>query len=184
MAKKINYRKLAFEFISISFAVLAALIVNQCRENHNSEKLSNKALSFIELEMEDNKNVLTKFLGSHQKLSTKIDSILSLETLPTETENYDVELTILSASAWEMAEFTKALYNKNLTDINNITKVYNLQDYYQTIVKEYILKNSLKASSAENNIENLKNNQQFLNTIIPLEEDLIKFYTLLIENSF
>jgi len=40
---KINFSRLLFEFISISFAVLIALFVNQWREGHNNQNIADKA---------------------------------------------------------------------------------------------------------------------------------------------
>jgi len=36
--KRLNIQRLIFEFISVSFAVLIALLVNQWREDHNNAK--------------------------------------------------------------------------------------------------------------------------------------------------
>ena len=62
-----------------------------------------------------------------------------------------------------------------------MAKVYNLQLYYESIIKQFILKNSYNYQS-DQDLEFLRNNKQFLETIIPLEEDLHNYYNLLLKN--
>ena len=52
--KKLNTRRLIFEFISVTFAVLFALFVSQWRENYNNDKLAEKAVLNIGIELEKN----------------------------------------------------------------------------------------------------------------------------------
>ena len=62
--KKLNIQRLIFEFISVSFAVLIALLVNQWREDHNNGKLAEKAIYNIKQELQENKiefNCITIF---------------------------------------------------------------------------------------------------------------------------
>ena len=81
-----------------------------------------------------------------------------------------------------MAEITNAIFYLDFDDANKMAKVYNLQSYYESILKQYILKNSYSYQS-DQDLEFLRNNKQFLETIIPLEEDLQNYFNLLLKNA-
>jgi len=74
-----------------------------------------------------------------------------------------------------MAEITNAIYYLNFEDVNDLAKVYDLQSYYESIVRHYILNSSI-VYQPKTSIIKLKNNKQFLETIIPLEESLKIYY--------
>ncbi|RLD21505.1 MAG: hypothetical protein DRI54_09110, partial [Bacteroidetes bacterium] len=80
-----------------------------------------------------------------------------------------------------MAEITNAIFYLDFDDANKMAKVYNLQSYYESIIKQFILKNSYSYQS-DQDLEFLRNNKQFLETIIPLEEDLQNYFNLLLKN--
>ena len=181
--KRLNFQRLAFEFISVSFAVLIALLVNQWREDHNNGKLAEKAIYNIRQELQENKEVMDILIPSHKSILSHIDSIIGRK------ENYNstvdsiisIDVALISSSAWEMAEITNAIFYLNFDDANKMAKVYNLQSYYESIIKQFILKNSFSYQS-DQDLEFLRNNKQFLETIIPLEEDLQNYFNLLLKN--
>jgi len=181
--KRLNFQRLAFEFISVSFAVLIALLVNQWREDHNNGKLAEKAIYNIRQELQENKEVMDILIPSHKSILSHIDSIIGRK------ENYNstvdsiisIDVALISSSAWEMAEITNAIFYLNFDDANKMAKVYNLQSYYESIIKQFILKNSYSYHS-DQDLEFLRNNKQFLETIIPLEEDLQNYFNLLLKN--
>lgn len=179
--KKINYSRLIFEFVSVSFAVLFALFVNQWRENYNNKKLANKAVINIKHELNDNIKVLNDFIPQHQSSLKRLDSIISLNENSASLINSPVslDLTILSSSAWEMAKITNAIYHLNFDGVNNLAKVYALQAYYESIVKQYLIKTAT-VSQENPNMSVLKDNKQFLETIIPIEEDLNTYLTIML----
>lgn len=85
----------------------------------------------------------------------------------------------MSSSAWEMSEITNAIYYLDFEDLNDLAKVYDLQSYYELIVKHYILNSSI-VYEPKTSVIRLKNNKQFLETIIPIEEDLQIYYDLML----
>ena len=181
--KRLNIQRLIFEFISVSFAVLIALLVNQWREDHNNGKLAEKAIFNIKQELHENKDAMDILIPSHKSILSQIDSIIGRKekNISTVDSNISIDVTLISSSAWEMAEITNAIFYLDFDDANKMAKVYNLQSYYESIIKQFILKNSYSYQS-DQDLEFLRNNKQFLETIIPLEEDLQNYFNLLLKN--
>jgi len=182
-SKKLNLQRLIFEFLSVSFAVLIALLVNQWREDYNNNKLAEKAIYNIKQEIKENKDVMDILIPSHKSILSNIDSIIVRKEKYNSIvdSNISINVTLISSSAWEMAEITNAIFYLDFDDANKMAKVYKLQSYYESIIKQFILKNSYSYQSNQD-LEFLKNNKQFLETIIPMEEDLQKYFNLLLKN--
>lgn len=172
-SKRINFSKLIFEFMSVSFAVLIALFVNQWREDYNNGKLAEKAIYNIQEELKENKGLMVQFIPHHKSVLSDIDSlILIAEKNNTYADSINsIEVTLISSSVWEMAQITKAIFYIDFDDVNNLAKVYNLQSYYESIVEQYILTNSYNYQDNAD-LESLKMTKRFLETIIPMEEIL------------
>lgn len=181
--KRLNIQRLISEFISVSFAVLIALLVNQWREDHNNGKLAEKAIYNIQQELQENKDVMAILIPSHKSILSQIDSIIERkENCNSSVDSIIlIDVTLISSSAWEMAEITNAIFYLDFDDANKMAKVYNLQSYYESIIKQYILNSSFSYQS-DQDLEFLRNNKQFLETIIPLEEDLQNYFNLLLKN--
>lgn len=181
--KRLNIQRLIFEFISVSFAVLIALLVNQWREDHNNSELAEKAIYNIKQELQENKDVMDILIPSHKSILSHIDSIIRRKekNISTMDSNISIDVTLISSSAWEMAEITNAIFYLDFDDANKMAKVYNLQSYYESIIKQFILKNSYTYQS-DQDLEFLRNNKQFLESIIPLEENLQNYFNLLLKN--
>jgi len=179
--KKIRFSKLLFEFISVSFAVLLALFVNQWREDRNNNKLAEQAVQNIKEEFIENKEMMSELIPNHKLLLSQLNEFSEIEGNETSIKKSieTLDITLINSSAWEMAKVTNVVFYINFDDVNNLAKVYNLQSYYESIVKQYILSNAIKyqKNDAVNQLENTK---QFLNTIILLEEDLQKYYDLML----
>ena len=122
-------------------------------------------------------------IPSHKSTLSHIDSIIGREekNISTVDSNILIDVTLISSSAWEMAEITNAIFYLDFDDANKMAKVYNLQSYYESIIKQFILKNSFSYQS-DQDLEFLRNNKQFLETIIPLEENLQNYFNLLLKN--
>ena len=181
--KRFNIKRLISEFISVSFAVLIALLVNQWREDHNNGKLAEKAIYNIRQELKENKDAMTILIPSHKSVLSQIDSIIGRKekNISAVDSNISIDVTLISSSAWEMAEITNAIFYLDFNDANKMAEVYNLQSYYESIIKHFILKNAYSYQS-DQDLEFLRNNKQFLETIIPLEEDLRNYFNLLLKN--
>jgi len=180
--KKLDFSRLIFEFISVSFAVLFALFVNQWREDHNNKNIAEKAVFNIKEELKENKEIMVLAIPDHKNMLSEIDQLIKIsENQNTVNDTLKaIDITLISSSAWEIAKITNAVFYIDFENVNNLAKVYDLQSYYESIVKQYVLKNAM---SQNNNmdINQLKNTRQFLKTIIPLEVNLEHYYGLMLK---
>ena len=178
---KIQFSKLLFEFISVSFAVLLALFVNQWREDRSNSDLADQAIHNIKEEFIENKGLMIELIPNHKLLLTELNNYTIIEgneaAIKKSIESLDI--TLINSSAWEMAKVTNVVFYINYDDVNNLAKVYNLQSYYESMVKQYLLSNAVK--NQKNDAEDeLGNTKQFLTSIIPIEEDLQMYYDLIL----
>ena len=179
---EINFNKLFFEFASVSFAVIFALFLNQWREDRNNQKLADTVVDNLGLELKENIEILDSFIPSHKAFLNNVDSLISGgKTIDRSSiDEKNLELTILNSSAWEMAKVTNVILYIDFEEINSLSKVYKLQFYYESIVKQYII-NSSNVYHDKAGLESLKNDKQFLKTIIPIEENLQIHYKVMLE---
>ena len=177
---KINFSKIIFEFISVSFAVLFAILLNQWREDRNNKDLAQKVLVNVGEEFIENKETLYSFIPGHKALLIEIDSMITLSNNEDKVVNKEINLNLLSSSAWEMAKITNAVFYLDFDVVNNLAKIYKLQNYYESIIKQYNLKEAI-AGQNKNEVEQLLESKRLLETIIPLEESLIGYYDLMLD---
>ncbi|MCB8963670.1 MAG: hypothetical protein H6536_01340 [Bacteroidales bacterium] len=180
----IAYKKLAFEFISVSFAVFLALMLNQWKDNYNNQKLVKQTLTNINIEVKQNSERVKEMLDSHKLLLTKIESILAhIERgkIPNETLG-ELSFSLISTTAWETAKLTQAIAHMDINLVSEIAGIYEYQEYYRSIVKQYSLSNEMNKlfESEKEILENKKffiDLQNFLkNKIICSETDLLEYY--------
>ena len=179
---KLNINKLIFEFISVSFAVLIALFINEWNSNNNNERLAERAMDNIRAELEDNQEILFGIVPNHKAVLYSIDSLINI------IEGNDISIDsiksinfkLISSSSWEMAALTQAISYMDIDVVTNLAKVYNFQTYYESIVKDFVLKS---AYDSNENIdrEMLLKTKAFLETVIPMEEDLESYCKIMLE---
>jgi len=181
--KKLNIRRLIFEFISVSFAVMSALLVNQWKEGYDNRKLAERAICNIKQELHENKDVLANLIQYHKSVLSQLDSIIANNENNCSSADsiISINVTLISSSAWEMAKITNAIFYIDFDNANKLAKVYKLQAYYDSIIKHFILNNSY-IDQTNNDFKFISKNKQFLETIIPLEEELQNFFNLLLKN--
>ena len=177
---KINFSKLLFEFVSVSFAVLLALLLSQWREDRNNTDLAQKAMANVREEFVENKETILNFIPNHKSTLVEIDSILKLSNKEDVIADVNIDINLINSSAWEMAKITNAVYYLDFEVVNNLAKVYKLQTYYESIVEQFILK-SAASHQVETDEKYLLDMKNFLETIIPLEDDLVGYYDLMLE---
>lgn len=66
--------KLIIEFVSITFAVLLALMVNQYKDNRSNKILVKKTLANIRTEIEENKSTVEEMMAIHQNSIHLLDA--------------------------------------------------------------------------------------------------------------
>ncbi|MFT3737493.1 MAG: hypothetical protein QM786_01925 [Breznakibacter sp.] len=177
--------KLVFEFISIVFAVFLGLMLNQCSDNYNNKKTAKKSLANILVEIKDNKGKVEKMLEKHKKVLENIDRFLAEMDSGREPDgaNLDMDFVLITSTAWETAKLTQAIAHMDIGLVSDIAGTYGYQEYYEAVVKHFVLENSMemKLDAHDDDIVKIKrvvqNVRSFLKrSVIPLETDLLDAY--------
>jgi len=188
--RNIAYKKLLFEFISVSFAVFLGLMLNQWRDNYNSRKLVRQTLENISIEIENNSRKVQKMLDSHQYLLSKVENILANidhGKIPLDSMG-GLNFQLINSTAWETAKLTQAIAHMDIKVVSEIAGIYEYQEYYTTAVKQYVLSTTLNQSfESEQDIRKNKkfflDLRDFLKTkIVTNECNLLEYYKELQEN--
>jgi hypothetical protein len=174
--------KVVIEFVSISFAVLLALMVNQCKDNYNTSKLAKVSLSNIRSEINNNKEIMQEMVLAHKNSLLKVDSLLPLLTENSkvgEDVNRIISFKLISSNSWETAKLTQSIQYMDINIVQEISAVYKLQDYYELIVKDIVLNNMYKKVE-QSDLKTSEKTKQFLKAVIPIEENLLITYNYLL----
>jgi len=172
---KIN-PKLSIEFISVTFAVFLGLMLNQWKDNQNNEKLANQSINNIRAEIKTNNVRVEEMIESHKIILSRLDSIITLSEVEREDNiSLNLNFQIISSNSWETAKLTQAIAHMDINFVSDIADVYNYQNYYESIVKEYVTRN-IYIKADVNDDEYLENMHSFLSAIIPVEQNLRNYY--------
>lgn len=182
--RNIAYKKLLFEFISVSFAVFLGLMLNQWRDSYNNRKLVKQSLENIDIEIVNNSRKVQEMLDSHKNLLSKVENILThIEkgTIPMDSIG-GLNFQLINSTAWETAKLTQAIAHMDINIVSEIAGIYEFQDYYTTTVKQYVL-GTISSQSFESEQDIRKNKKFFLDLrdflkakIVPSETNLIEYY--------
>ncbi len=178
------FQKLFFEFFSVTLAVFLGLMMNQWRDAYNNKKTMQLSLNNIKAEVSENSEKITKILTDHQAFLVKLDSIISSSEANTDRNDTLANLyfTVLSSTAWESAKLTQSIRNMDIELVSDIAGVYEIQEYYELTIKQYVLNSIDKTdiyfeTDTPEAMAELKKLSTFLRSrIIPTERDLIKYY--------
>ncbi|WP_422359758.1 hypothetical protein [Reichenbachiella sp.] len=144
--------KLLMEFISVVFAVLLALGLNHWREANNDQKLAERALVNIFLEVYTNqKDVAEEQLTYEERL----------EEVKVYKDSYDqgepmkyslgFNIPLLSDAAWNVANSTGAIKDFDQDILLDLSSLYAFQEMYQKNGIEYMQHmNTVEFKKSEN----------------------------------
>ena len=121
--------EIALEFLSVVFAVLLALLLNEWRENRHEAALAGKARGDIISEVRANEKGLRDKAGVNQEVLENLKHLVA-GTVPPETQDLDITFhySLLSSSAWRAAQMTRATHALDYRWMARITTVYDLQE--------------------------------------------------------
>lgn len=180
------YKKILFEFISISFAVFLGLMLNQWKDNYNNRKIASQSIRNIREEIMENSQKVTKMLNSHKLLLKRMEDMLGKQVVhPNYSDSsLNLQFQLINSTAWETSKLTQAIAHMNIEMVSDIAGVYEFQDYYEVTIKQYVLNEMsdepLEMNNASNRILLIKT-KNFLNgRIIPSESNLLLYYKRLL----
>ncbi|MDW3209747.1 MAG: hypothetical protein R8N23_07765 [Reichenbachiella sp.] len=144
--------KLLTEFISVVFAVLLALGLNHWREANNDEKLAEKALVNIFLEIQANQKEVEAEIPSYDEQIAEVkvfkDAFDKGEGMP---YSLGFNMPVLSRSAWNVANSTGAIKDFDLNMLMELSDIYTFQEMYHNNGVNYMLSmHSVDAKKDEN----------------------------------
>ncbi len=182
--KKIPFKRVLLEIISVVFAVLLALGVNEWRKNLENEQLSRQALVNIVLEIEANKSDIVNGLAEHKQLSTYLDSTLKAYKEVEKGESnavkksfrFSYEHSVLNSTAWNSAQITQAVKFMDYETISALSTIYELQAIYKDHGKEVIAAMGKVAYHEAEFKSFLKANIFNVRISINIEESLVEAY--------
>lgn len=172
--KKISYKSLLLEFVSVIFAVLVALGVNEYWKDRSNQQLADKSIKNILIEIKSNQTLLARHHKYHKSMLEKTDSLLSKNS----KNEYDLSLKsgILLNTAWKSANIANSILYFDYETITKLTVIYNLQELYaKEIDKLYTLFGSLEFHKTETDIL-LKSYKFHLKLFLILGDNLLSNY--------
>ena len=189
---RMNFRKIFFEFVSISFAVFLGMMMNQWRDSYNNKQLAKQSLNNILIEVSDNRELVSRLLAGHKRIVSEIDSALFLVENGAEDDAAEiegnVEFSIVQSTAWETSKLTQAIAYMDMNLVADIAGMYSYQDYYQSLVMIYVKDNILNSGMTKmlsgdgvEAIDELQRMRVFLSDISVMEEKLIGQYKEVLE---
>ena len=177
------------EIFSIVFAVLLALAVNQWRENRSHQKLGDKALENIRVEMTENLKLFERILPLHQALydSTKamIEAIESgVNAQDSDLSHLTFQPIFLSETAWKAAIATQALIYIEYDIVSLLSKVYLFQQTYQKLTDDFLQATfSIEYHEKEKTRAQLDAAFGAIQAFLVLEKEMPKLYREALEKS-
>ncbi|MCV9385488.1 hypothetical protein [Reichenbachiella ulvae] len=127
--KQGTWKKLGVEVFSIVFAVLLALVLNHWREDVLDRKSSNHALQNVLIEIATNRQDLVQEVENLDTLIHQLKGRLGQLKEGQESDaGLGISFTLLSHSAWEMAQVTGAVKNFDLDFLMNVSELYEFQE--------------------------------------------------------
>ena len=133
--KKIPFRAILIEVISVVLAVLVALAVDDWREARANAKLAQETLTMIKTDLESNVTSLEDELKTHQTILKELLETLEKVKKTGSMENITFNLNIsfnpvVNQAAWQTAIFTQAFRYMKPRTVQNISAIYEMKELY------------------------------------------------------
>ena len=129
--KKKALTQIAFEFLSIVFAVLLALGLNSFKQNMDAKAEAEKIMSSILNEIELNLGRADTTLIKNQDYANYLDSLVQLEPEDVTSFYFAYEFELLTSSAWVLSQNNKITNNLDESFLMDASSIYQTQDFYQ-----------------------------------------------------
>jgi hypothetical protein len=135
-SRGLSFARLAAEVVSVVFAVLVALALDEWWEDRENAADARASLVAIAREMRENREELADgetadIAGMMERLDSAIAIFERGETPEGASVNWD--LALLSSAAWETAQLNRATTYIDLNRVVELAQVYEFQRYYSRI---------------------------------------------------
>lgn len=132
----VSWTRLFAEVVSVVFAVLVALALDEWWEDRENAANARASLVAIAEEMRENRDELdTGDASEVTVMMENLDSAIAIFDRGERPEGASVnwELALLSSAAWETAQLSRATTYMELDQVVNLAQVYEFQRYYSRI---------------------------------------------------
>jgi hypothetical protein len=119
---------LLVEALSVVFAVLVALGVDEWREDKANLELAGRALAGLTAEIENNLVELDSTRDENVSMLAQLDAALA-EGGP-QSFSMEFEYTQLSQAAWQTSQVTQAVHFVDYEAVQRIARLYDLQELF------------------------------------------------------
>jgi cell division protein ZapA (FtsZ GTPase activity inhibitor) len=126
--------ELLLEAVSVVFAVLLALAVDEWRETRSRNALAARARASILEEIRSNDSKLRNTRDSNRALLQRIEETLSRveRREPEISLEFNFKIALLSSAAWQTAQMTQAANLLDFDWLRGVSNAYELQGIYLT----------------------------------------------------
>jgi len=131
LMKKKAFAQIAFEFLSIVFAVLLALGLNTYKQSLDLQSEARLIKSKIIQECKHNSLELDTVITKNLKFKEYLDSLSGVELVEDFTISIASEL--LTKSAWNFTQSSNSFSHLDEDFLNDAASLYELQEYYMMI---------------------------------------------------
>ncbi|MEO9871210.1 hypothetical protein [Ekhidna sp.] len=174
--KKKALTQIAFEFLSVVFAVLLALGLNSFKQNMDLESEGEFLQEKIIKETKRNLLELDSVLITNKAFFIQLDSLRKTDKLISDQLNISIASELLTRSAWD---FTKASRSFSYIDeefLSEAAFLYESQDYYMTISNQMFEKLGDMLLTDPDMEKVIKLTHYYISNLNVTAENLIKTY--------
>lgn len=120
--------ELLLEAVSVVFAVLVALGVDEWRQDRENLRLAHRALTGIAAEIQGNLGELDGAREANQAMLEQLEAAVSSES--PQSFGVQFEYALLSSAAWQTSQVTQAIHFVDYGLVQRIARVYDLQTLF------------------------------------------------------
>ncbi|HSK77518.1 MAG TPA: hypothetical protein VLQ45_13795 [Thermoanaerobaculia bacterium] len=126
--------ELLLEAVSVVFAVLLALAVDEWRETRSRNALAARARASILEEIRSNESKLRNTRDNNRALLQRIEEALSRvkQREPEISLEFNFKIALLSSAAWQTAQMTQAANLMDFDWLRGVSNAYEFQEIYLT----------------------------------------------------
>ncbi|MBN2009447.1 hypothetical protein JW960_08895 [candidate division KSB1 bacterium] len=186
-----SFRVLLVEIILIIFGVFLGLWANEWRVHKDELADTNQALQYIARELEQNISEINRVIDAHTAIR---DSLIALGNNVTFLESTHVapadfwtamkrmRVPLLEQTGWQLAVQTGAIRHMDYELAGKISKVYNLQSFYQEKIDKLSDNFYIARNMKTNDVTDMAFAMMMLfRDLVVQEERLIKIYLEIIK---
>lgn len=174
---RLDIRGILIEILSVVFAVLLALFLNEWRNNIKDDQLLEKARTNLQEELTFNQQELEQKIRFHQSQLENLNLLKdSIKVFDQPFATYDMGVAILNIrqAAWQSIILTDVVNQLEFSELNDYSELYQA---YQLVIKlqdSYIEEAfSLAFNQADNSEEAYQVTRSHLTQMIAWEKELL-----------